>query len=186
MKLQVISGCLHRRVCIEAAKVPSTLTALTNFARSIELTAELIPTSQPMLKKELGAVKVESANQLRTNHDRHINAKGSKPKSHDSAQCGSCGNQLPHRNASCPGKDSECRKCGKRGHFARVCRFTAKSSKDLNGRQSNYKAHQLTVDAQQVQPSTPIEQSKRESDDGMNEKNDTEGKCGEDDNLLTM
>ncbi|CDW54627.1 zf-CCHC and Asp protease 2 domain containing prot ein, partial [Trichuris trichiura] len=40
-----------------------------------------------------------------------------KKKTH----CFFCG-RFKHERASCPAREAECRKCGKRGHFAKVCR----------------------------------------------------------------
>ena len=37
-------------------------------------------------------------------------------------QCRYCGYDWPHKNGLCPAKDQTCNKCGKRDHFAQVCR----------------------------------------------------------------
>ena len=44
-----------------------------------------------------------------------------------------CGN-LRHPRSKCPAKDLDCKKCGKRGHFAKVCRstFGMKTSASMN------------------------------------------------------
>ncbi|CAJ1081269.1 unnamed protein product [Xyrichtys novacula] len=36
--------------------------------------------------------------------------------------CGKCGKSLSHPATQCPAKSAECRNCGKRGHFGKVCR----------------------------------------------------------------
>ena len=40
-------------------------------------------------------------------------------------QCGKCGSRHT-RQQSCPAIGAECHKCGRRNHFARVCRSTPK------------------------------------------------------------
>ena len=37
-------------------------------------------------------------------------------------QCHFCGGSYPHSKGPCPAKGKDCRKCGKRNHFAKVCR----------------------------------------------------------------
>lgn len=46
-----------------------------------------------------------------------------KPGNKDRATgCGRCGNTTSHQWKDCPAKDAECRKCKRKGHFARKCR----------------------------------------------------------------
>ena len=45
--------------------------------------------------------------------------------------CRNCGGHFPHKQV-CPAKDKDCRACGKRGHFARVCRTNPPKSKPVN------------------------------------------------------
>lgn len=51
-------------------------------------------------------------NPATTNQDRSYNTQ---------AKCGRCG-YGPHKNSSCPAKNTVCKKCGKIGHWEKVCR----------------------------------------------------------------
>ena len=42
--------------------------------------------------------------------------------SHDTHDCGNCGRKHPANKSECPANRQTCRKCGKRGHFAKMCR----------------------------------------------------------------
>ena len=58
-------------------------------------------------------------------------------------QCHFCGGSYPHSKGPCPAKGKECRKSGKRNHFAKVCRskqqqFPSDKSKK---REQNNKKH---------------------------------------------
>lgn len=43
-----------------------------------------------------------------------------------STTCSRCGSTPGHDRRQCPAKDAVCHRCGKRGHFQRVCRSQAK------------------------------------------------------------
>ena len=43
-------------------------------------------------------------------------------------QCHFCGGSYPHSKGLCPAKGKDCRKCGKRNHFAKVCRSKQQQS----------------------------------------------------------
>ena len=52
-----------------------------------------------------------------------------KNKKHATAKenvCGNCGYELDDKPHTCPAKNEKCRKCGKTGHFSRVCRSKKK------------------------------------------------------------
>ena len=42
--------------------------------------------------------------------------------SHDTHDCGNCGRKHPADKSKCPAHGQTCRNCGKRGHFAKLCR----------------------------------------------------------------
>lgn len=46
--------------------------------------------------------------------------------------CGWCG-KSSHNRQACPAKDAICRNCGKRGHFAGVCRSTPAVTAEIQG-----------------------------------------------------
>ena len=45
-----------------------------------------------------------------------------------SKACGRCGKMPSHGISECPAKDAVCHNCGKKGHYGKVCRNSAKSS----------------------------------------------------------
>jgi hypothetical protein len=55
----------------------------------------------------------------------------SKQSKESHQTCRNCGGHFPHKQV-CPAKDKDCRACGKRGHFARVCRTNPPKSKPVN------------------------------------------------------
>eukprot|EP00795_Rhopilema_esculentum_P014355 gene14355-5400_t len=46
--------------------------------------------------------------------------------------CFNCGFSWPHRTSPCPAKTQSCRKCGRVGHFAKVCKSRAKQPRAVN------------------------------------------------------
>ena len=54
-----------------------------------------------------------------------------KQKKEPNQICRNCGEHFPHKQA-CPANDKDCKACGKRGHFARVCRTNPPKSKPVN------------------------------------------------------
>ena len=107
LKIQLIEGCLDKRIKLDAAKGDCILTSLTTYARSLERSAELLLGGQLTFKKDQVSVKIESANQVGTQNNFRT---AGKQKNSNSNECGNCGNNLPHRNGSCPAKGVECRK----------------------------------------------------------------------------
>ena len=49
-----------------------------------------------------------------------VSGKGSAAATKDGPKCKGCGSTR-HGHVDCKSKDLECRDCGRRGHFARVC-----------------------------------------------------------------
>ena len=59
--------------------------------------------------------------------------------------CRNCGGHFPHKQV-CPAKDKNCKACGKRGHFARVCRTNPQKSKHVNAVARSPDENKLNVD----------------------------------------
>ena len=103
------------------------------LSESLQLDAELTLAKAMTKVRQSAAVKkqqpvlrgVESlAGHVEALHKKHI--KGHKGF-HDTAdsqptECGNCGYAKRHLWKDCPARNEECRKCHKKGHFAKKCR----------------------------------------------------------------
>ena len=99
------------------------------FARKLEEAS--CTTSHPFVKKEV--------NVLRKNFSAQHKKKSGDFKDDRCFCCGLLGHRAGH--SSCPAKQKTCNSCGKRGHFAKVCR---KSSKAVNALSSTDKKSTAT------------------------------------------
>ena len=61
-----------------------------------------------------------------------------------STGCGKCGNAKWHFWKDCPARDAECRKCHKKGHFAKKCR-SAKSVHDITQGYEDYEEEEIAL-----------------------------------------
>ena len=52
----------------------------------------------------------------------HLRSKGGTPQQRRQTSCHRCGKTPVHDRQRCPAKDAICNKCGKKGHYQRVCR----------------------------------------------------------------
>ena len=60
----------------------------------------------------------EALHLVLSKHPKHTR----QPQARAQTLCRFCGYQWPHRNGPCPAQGQTCRKCGKLGHFFKVCR----------------------------------------------------------------
>ena len=65
-----------------------------------------------------------------------------------SQTCRNCGRYFPHKQV-CPAKDKDRRACGKRGHFARVCRTNPPKPKPVNAVAPSLDKHQPNNDEEE-------------------------------------
>ena len=150
VKLQVMQGCLDKRVKIKASQEDTiSFAGLIKFAQALEFSAEAL--SGPWFKKEPGAAKIESACLLGdfyrgSKHHRLNNFQGGgKPSKNGGdtrrtenkkeSTCFKCGCEYPHKG-ECPAKGKACSKCGQMNHFAR--KFS-NSKNEKKSDQSQYK-----------------------------------------------
>ncbi len=95
------------------------------IARSHDDTLNQISYTRPEFKTEVTPVhKLQNKGGARPKHYNHqpkvsVNTKSghSKRKS-----CYNCGAEPSHPRSECPARNAECAKCGKIGHYAKVCR----------------------------------------------------------------
>ena len=81
----------------------------------------------------------------------HFNKKNfhTYKQSKDPSQtCRNCGGYFPHKQV-CPAKNKDCRACGKRGHFARVCRTNPLKPKPVNAVAPSLDKHQPNNDEEE-------------------------------------
>ena len=105
---QLIMGCRSAHLQRKALSEDITLENLLKFGRAKEA-------AEDQARRMESSSSVDQVNKLRT---RTSKAKASEVKKHS---CYLCGGDFPH-SGECPAKDKECRQCGKKGHFSRVCR----------------------------------------------------------------
>uniref|UniRef100_A0A096LST4 CCHC-type domain-containing protein n=1 Tax=Poecilia formosa TaxID=48698 RepID=A0A096LST4_POEFO len=87
--------------------------------------SELVKKQQEMLHDIAGAQldRVHASGSARPRqpkgHHKHLVTKATQDKK---AQCRRCGDTKGHTMQQCPAREAACNYCGKKGHFARVCR----------------------------------------------------------------
>lgn len=92
--------------------------------------SEEIKRQQPVLRGSMNERQSENIDAMGTRpktqwspKEGHKHSARLKPGNKDRATgCGRCGNTINHQWKDCPAKDAECRKCKRKGHFARKCR----------------------------------------------------------------
>jgi len=142
---QLLHGLESREMCDEIiAKKPDTFKAAYEVAHALEATrhtsdamktsnqsatlesahALISPTSLTKSDKRRANRRSFSRGRRQSQTSRSLSHSGPhKTKSHDQKKqrsCNGCGAQ--HMRSECPHRDTECHKCKKKGHLARVCR----------------------------------------------------------------
>ena len=117
IKSQIIAGCHSDKVRQKGLSTPNLpVTDLLKYARTIELTQEH---NKLMSPKETNSVnKVTTPNWNRK-----------KPQQATSRTCYNCNGPWPHQDGqrNCPAFGHVCKSCGKRNHFASLCKSSARS-----------------------------------------------------------
>ena len=115
IKDQVVQKCTSDRLRRKALREDPSLDNLLKAARAMEL-ADYQATA---MEGEPGVLKVGRQDPVVQSEDKGQ----SKPKEADKL-CFSCGGSWPHPKGrrSCPAYGLDCRKCGTKNHFARVCK----------------------------------------------------------------
>ena len=86
------------------------------------------------------------------NNTRPANNQASDNINYIVAPCGCCG--LSHNRRTCPARDKTCAKCGKRGHFAGVCRSTSFAAKSEHFNQNAFKRSHGNTESLNTGPAT--------------------------------
>ena len=115
LKSAIVQNCLSkplRRYALREEKL--TLDKLLSKARSLEAS-------------EIQARDIEDSLE--------ISESAKFVKKRTTQKCHQCGYAWPHQNKPCPARGQTCRKCGKTGHFAKVCKSRNNSAAQENRRQ---------------------------------------------------
>ena len=112
LKSQLIMGCRSAQLRRKALSEDINLENLLQFGRAKEVAEEQ---ARRMESDSSGAV-AERVNKM----------KKAKPQKMSKKSCYRCGGEYPHQG-ECPAINKDCRKCGKKGHFSKVCRTRNKS-----------------------------------------------------------
>ena len=123
MKSQVIIGCVNSELRKKALENPDlSLGQILAKGKAMENTvsqAREIETTTRPTTASVNYTRQKGKNKLSNQSNPASRPQGDK-------KCGLCGGPYPHRSGatSCPAYGKPCNKCGKVGHFGRVCRST--------------------------------------------------------------
>ncbi|CAB4044596.1 Retrovirus-related Pol poly from transposon, partial [Paramuricea clavata] len=138
MKEHIILSCTSNTLRRRALQDEYSLDKLLKVGRSLEISESQ---ARHLEGRDQAINSVRGRNrsyQMRRNYSSredkpptHFSKKNihtSKQSKEPHQTCRNCGGHFPHKQV-CPAKDKDCRACGKRGHFARVCRTNPPKSK---------------------------------------------------------
>ena len=141
MKEHIILSCTSNTLRRRALQDEYSLDKLLKVGRSLEISESQ---ARHLEGRDQAINSVRGRNrsyQMRQNYSSredkpptHFSKKNihtSKQSKEPHQTCRNCGGHFPHKQV-CPAKDKDCRACGKRGHFARVCRTNPPKSKPVN------------------------------------------------------
>ncbi|CAB4016981.1 Retrovirus-related Pol poly from transposon [Paramuricea clavata] len=141
MKEHIILSCTSNTLRRRALQDEYSLDKLLKVGRSLEISESQ---ARHLEGRDQAINSVRGRNrsyQMRRNYSSredkpptHFSKKNihtSKQSKEPHQTCRNCGGHFPHKQV-CPAKDKDCRACGKRGHFARVCRTNPPKSKPVN------------------------------------------------------
>ena len=129
IKIQLMENCCSSRLRRKALREDITLDALLQYGRSLERSDSQLKAVEDDHNRP---VLVNEMQQLRVNNSRR------RVNNPSNQLCYFCGEGYPHKSGrkSCPAADKTCHKCGKIGHFGRVCKSQPnQKSAFLNRRQ---------------------------------------------------
>ena len=119
IKDQVVQKCLSERLRRKALRDDPSLEALLKAARAMELSEA----QASVMEKESNINKIRKPGKYSANYkSKDKDSKNSKKEGESS--CFNCGNSWPHKGGqkSCPAHGKDCDKCGRKNHFARMCK----------------------------------------------------------------
>ena len=138
IKDQIVQKCLSERLRRKALREDPSLSNLLSAARAMETAdAQAKAMESPAILKvsqQAKSSKERVDGPLRKNKEHTGQSEGERK------ECFNCGGLWPHSNGrkSCPAWGIECRKCGKKNHYAKKCKSTTKVRKidNLSGSES--------------------------------------------------
>ena len=138
IKDQIVQKCLSERLWRKALREDPSLSNLLSAARAME-TAD----AQAKAMESLAILKVSQqakSSKERVDGPLRKNKEQTGQSEGEQKECFNCGGLWPHSNGrkSCPAWGIECRKCGKKNHYAKKCKSTTKVRKidNLSGSES--------------------------------------------------
>ena len=142
---QLVNNTTNISAKRKAIKDNQILKDFLDNARTIERTEQQLKSMEEPSKK-IDAIKAKSKK----------NQKRDKKQSQQGpSNCGACG--YSHVRGKCPAKGQTCDKCGKKSHFAKVCRNEPSKSRQRvqQTAQKHRKREVHNLDAQDIYPSAP-------------------------------
>ena len=132
IKDQILQKCFSDRLRRKALREDPSLTDLLSAARAMK-TAD----AQAKAMESPSILKVNQQSKgSKERVDEHLANRNEQKEQSDGGkkECFNCGGSWPHSNGrkSCPAWSIDCRKCGKKNHYARKCKTTAKVRKIEN------------------------------------------------------
>jgi hypothetical protein len=111
------------------------------------------------------SVNIASTKRVNKNNSRQNRRTRSQHKKQSSGTCNHCGGNYPHQGGikACPAQGKTCNKCGKRNHFAKVCRSGAMTTSQTS----------TSVNAQNSQPQGSKQKSETASSSNAIEADDS-------------
>ena len=133
IKLQIVFGCISKRVRRKALSEDISLDDLVKFARAVELSS----VQAEVIEDEKSEGLVNKLHRPGVYSKLHHSNKDVEQNNTGKKECFSCGGKFPHDGGgkNCPAYGKTCNRCTKLNHFGRFCK--SNSSNAQNGSKIN-------------------------------------------------
>jgi hypothetical protein len=122
IRTQIVFSCTSHKLRLRALREDLSLTALLEAGRVNEITDQQARDIQPTSTDQNVNALPSLSKPYPVHPDQHVPPQPSyQQRTPTQSLCRNCGGQYPHV-ISCPANGKTCRSCGKKGHFAKVCR----------------------------------------------------------------
>ncbi len=123
IKSQILFGCTSKKLRRKCLQQSMPLKDMLEFVRALEASGKQAQEIENFTNGKVNRV----VHKFESKRDTHQKQKQSD-SDHKKNTCFKCGGTYPHKK-DCPAKGKECHKCGKSGHFGRVCRSDSERPK---------------------------------------------------------